>query len=237
LYQELHTFVNLKKSQFVRDLAPELRTYPATPFIIVDYEKRAETRRTFRSNCIILRFYVSVFIFNTNLTNATCEIYLGTQMGSNNDLSLPINSRILQNKVPLVVNWKGAGLRSSSTHTMLKQLFSPLRRLEEHRVYAWPHLGGGPGHAGPVDVLVLGHHDHELLLIADLLGQNADLLHLLVLALVVGVVLAGLLLQLLLLLQQLQFLRDRKSRRSEDRSPDVFIFISSPQYRVKIKDY
>lgn len=69
-----------------------------------------------------------------------------------------------------------------------------------------PHLGGGPGHAGPVHVLLFGLQDQEMLLVADLFGQNADLLHLFVFALVIRVVLPGSLLQLLLLLQLLQFL-------------------------------
>lgn len=68
------------------------------------------------------------------------------------------------------------------------------------------HLGGGPGHAWPVHVLLSGLHHEELLLLADLFGQNADLLHLVVLAVFIGVVLPRALLQLLLLLQIFQFL-------------------------------
>lgn len=71
------------------------------------------------------------------------------------------------------------------------------------------HLGGGPGHAGPVHVLLLGLQDQQLLLLADLFGQDADLLHLFIVALVVRVILPGSLLQLLLFLQLLQFLRER----------------------------
>ena len=68
------------------------------------------------------------------------------------------------------------------------------------------HLGNGAGHARPVDVLLLGRQHLQLLLLLDLFGQHADLLHLLVLALLVRVILARLLPQLLLLLQVLQFL-------------------------------
>lgn len=73
-----------------------------------------------------------------------------------------------------------------------------------------PHLLGGPGHARPADILLSGHGHQLLLLAADLFGQAADLLHLLVFALLVRVVLARLLLQLLLPLQRLQFLRQEK---------------------------
>lgn len=57
-------------------------------------------------------------------------------------------------------------------------------------------------------VLLSGLHHEELLLLADLLGQNTDLLHLLVLAVIVRVVLPGAFLQLLLFLQIFQFLQD-----------------------------
>lgn len=47
------------------------------------------------------------------------------------------------------------------------------------------HLGGGPGHAWPVHVFLSGLHYKQLLLLTDLFGQNADLLHLFVLAVIV----------------------------------------------------
>lgn len=74
------------------------------------------------------------------------------------------------------------------------------------------HLGGGPGHAGSVHVLFFWLHDHQLLLLPDLFGQNADFLHLFILALLIWVVLPSSLLQLLLLLQVLQFLWKRRSK-------------------------
>lgn len=58
-----------------------------------------------------------------------------------------------------------------------------------------------------MDVLLSGLHHQELLLLTDLLGQNADLLHLFVLAVIIRVVLPSSLLQLLLFLQIFQFLK------------------------------
>lgn len=74
-------------------------------------------------------------------------------------------------------------------------------------MFSSSHLGGGPGHAWPVHVLLPGLHHEELLLLADLFGQNADLLHLFVLAVFIRVVLPSPFLQLLLLLQIFQFLQ------------------------------
>lgn len=68
------------------------------------------------------------------------------------------------------------------------------------------HHFGGPGHAGAGDVLLFGLQHPQLLLLADLFSQAADLLHLLIVALLVRVVLPSALLQLLLLFQLLQFL-------------------------------
>lgn len=73
-----------------------------------------------------------------------------------------------------------------------------------------PYLLGSPGHARPGDVLLSGLGHQLLLLAADLFGQAADLLHLLVLALLVRVVLARSLLQVLLPLQLVQFLCQEK---------------------------
>lgn len=75
------------------------------------------------------------------------------------------------------------------------------------------HLAGGPRHARSVHVLFLRRHYLELLLLPNLLGQNSDLLHLLVLALIIRVVLAGSLFQVLLLLQFLKFLSEDVNKR------------------------
>lgn len=68
------------------------------------------------------------------------------------------------------------------------------------------HLGSRPGHAWPVYVLLSGLQHEKLLLLTDLFGQNADLLHLFVLAVIIRVILSGSFLQLLLFLQIFQFL-------------------------------
>lgn len=70
-----------------------------------------------------------------------------------------------------------------------------------------PHLGSGPGHAWPVHVLLSGLQHEELLLLPDLFGQNADLLHLFVLAVIVRVILSSSFLQFFLFLQIFQFLQ------------------------------
>lgn len=47
------------------------------------------------------------------------------------------------------------------------------------------HHFGGPWHAGAADVLLFGLQHPQLLLLADLFGQAADLLHLFVVALLI----------------------------------------------------
>lgn len=71
---------------------------------------------------------------------------------------------------------------------------------------SWADLLSSPGHPGPMHILLYGLHELQLLLLLNLPGQLPDLLHLIVLALLIGVILPCLDLQLLLLLQLHQVL-------------------------------